>query len=134
MVRSNSLNNNNLENNTIDILKKEYFNDDTNTFITKLSVEKEPKKECWNSNDIKRNKKRLKLRQLKIYENNKNIIDADRKVYIDCLYSKVKTKIEPDKLIYGHIDKTTFELQRESSYKKVKKFESLIDKIVKTQV
>ena len=134
LVRSNSLNNNIFENNTIDILKKEYFNDDTNTFITKLSVEKKPKKDVWNINDIKRNKKRLKLKQLKIYENNKNIINMDQKVYIDCLYSKVKEKIEPDKLIYEHIDKTTFELQRESSYKKVKKFESLIDRIVKTQV
>ena len=134
LVRSNSLNSNNLENNTIDILKKEYFNDDTNTFITKLSVGQEPKKEIWKSNDIKKNKKRLKLKQLKIFENNKNIINIDQKVYIDCLLSKVKEKIEPDKLIYEHIDKTTFELQRESSYKKVKKFESIIDKIVKTQV
>ena len=61
-------------------------------------------------------------------------MNIDQKVYVDCLFSKVKEKIEPEKLIYDHIDKTTFELQRESSYKKVKKFESIIDKIVKTQV
>ena len=134
LVSSNSLNNNNLENNTIDILKKEYFNDDINTFITKLSVEKEPKKEIQKSHDIKRNKKILKLKQLKLFEINKNIINNAQKVYINCLLSKVKEKIEPDKLIYEHIDKTTFELQRESSYKKVKIFESIIDKIVKTQV
>ena len=134
LIRSNSVNNNNLENNTIDILKRDYFKDDTNTFITKLSVGKESKKKAWNSNDIKNNKKRLKLKHLKLIENNKNIMNIDQKVYVDCLFSKVKEKIEPEKLIYDHIDKTTFELQRESSYKKVKKFESIIDKIVKTQV
>ena len=116
------------ENNTIDFLSE-----DVNTFITKLSVEKQDKKEVLDKNDNSNNKKRLKIKRLKLFENNKNIINHDQKVTIDCLFSRVKENIEQNKLVYKNIDKTTFEAQKEPSYKKVKKFESIIDKIIKTQ-
>ena len=129
IVKANTLTNSESDNITVDFVRKDSVIDDGNTFITKLSVDIEPKKE--NPDNIKQ--KRIKLKKLKLFENNKNIINYDQKVTIDCLFSRVKENIEQDKLVYNHIDKTTFELQKEPTYKKVKKFESIIDKIIKTQ-
>ena len=127
-LKANILTNSESDNNTIDIFRRDII-EDGNTFITKLSVENESKKQKIDNT----NKKREKLKELKLFENNKNIINYDQKVTIDCLLSKVKENIEQDKLVYNNIDKTTFELQKEPTYKKVKKFESIIDKIIKTQ-
>ena len=117
----------NSESNTIDILKKDSFNEDTNTFLTKLNIEKIEKKETSHIDDkkIKNSKKNI------FFERNKNIINYDKKITVDCLKSNVESKILQKKLLYKYIDKTTFELQKEPLYKKVKKFEALIDKIIK---
>ena len=75
----------------------------------------------------------MEIKKNYLYEKNKNIINYDQKIAIDCLYSNVNANIEPNKLIYKSIDKTTFELQKEPSYKRIKKFESIIDKVIQTQ-
>jgi hypothetical protein len=117
------------DNMNIDILKKEFLSEDnTNTFITKVDLPKE--------NDIIKTKcdttkKNSKIKNLKLYEKNKNIISHDSKVTIDCLYPSIRTEIDHNKLVYDSIEKTTFQLQKEHSYKKVKEFESKIDKILK---
>ena len=129
ILKANTLTNSESDNITVDFVRKDSVIDDGNTFITKLSVDIEPKKEIPDTIS----KKRIKIKKLKLFENNKNIINFDQKVTIDCLFSRVKENIEQDKLVYNHIDKTTFELQKEPTYKKVKKFESIIDKIIKTQ-
>ena len=130
LITSNSQNDNSdSENNanSIDILKKNFISEDnSNTFITKLNI---PKKETLN---VAENIKKIKKLKNKIkFERNNNIINHDQKITIDCLRSNYDSKIQQKKLLYKYIDKTTFELQDEPLYKKVKKFESLIDKIIK---
>ena len=131
-IKSNSYSNSiDSDNMSIDILKREFFNEDKNTFLTKMTNNESKEISAYN-NDIS-TKKKVRLKNIKIYEKNKDIINHDQKVTIDCLYSNVRAKIEPNKLVYKSIEKTTFELQKEPSYKKVKKFESIIDKIMKNQ-
>ena len=130
IIKTNTVSASDSENNTVDVFKNDFFSEDKNTFITKLNVENEDKKEKKGNEN---NKKRIKLKKLKLFENNKDIIKYDQKVTIDCLRSKVKENIEHNKLIYKHINKTTFEAQKEPGYKKVKKFESIIDNIIKTK-
>ena len=124
---------NDSENNSIDLFQKEFLNEDKNIFLTKydkLDNEKDEKKEIEIDN---RNKKGIKFKNLKLFENNKNIINYNQKIYIDCLLSHVNSKLQNNKLFYKYINKTTFELQKDPLYKKVKKFETKIDELVKTQ-
>lgn len=121
------------DNMSIDIFKKELLNEEKNTFITRVNIPKKETIEISGYNSDISPKKNLKIRNIKLYEKNRNIITHDQKVTIDCLYSNVRAKIEPNKLVYKSIEKTTYQLQKEPSYKKVKKFESIIDKIIKTQ-
>ena len=140
----NSIDSDNL---SLEFIKK-FFSEDMETFITKANKKKNESKNTKDSNNTKDTnntkdnhinindiitKKNVKIKNMKMFEKNKNIINHDKKVTIDCLYSNVNSDIEPSKLIYNTIEKTTFELQKEPSYKKVKRFESIIDKIIKTQ-
>lgn len=70
---------------------------------------------------------------MKIYEKNKNIINQDKKITIECLYSNKICKVEPKQLLYNSIDKTAFQAQNQPSYRRVKKFENMIDKLLKSQ-
>ena len=117
------------DNMNIDILKNEFLSEDNNTFITKVDLPKEKDIIKTNCDTIQKNN--TKIKNLKLYEKNKNIISHDSKVTIDCLYPSIRTEIDHNKLVYKSIDKTTFQLQKEPSYKKVKEFESKIDKILK---
>ena len=145
-LKTNSRNSIDSDNVSVEFIKK-YFSEDNDTFITKTNISKDENKNTKDSKDTKNtkdksggtitdiiNKKNVKIKNLKIYEKNNNIINHDKKITIDCLYSNVNSNIEQNKLIYNNkIEKTTFQLQKESSYKKVKHFESIIDKIMKTQ-
>lgn len=135
LIKGNTITNSiDSENNkSIDVTQKDISIDDNNTFITKLNIEKEKKENKGLSeynNDISKSKKKYNL---KLYENNKNIINHDQKITVDCVCSNYISKIEPEKLVYKSIDKTAFEVQNEPSYKRVKKFENKIDKIIKSQ-
>jgi hypothetical protein len=133
--KTNSLNDsiNSLNKSISDIFNNDDFNEDKNTFITKLKTETNKDKEKikminrYNS-EIKRKKNNIRLN---IYENNKNIINHDQKVSIDLIYSNSLCKIEPNQLLYNSINKTNFEVQNQPSYKRIKKFEKTIDKIIK---
>lgn len=122
------------ENNSVmtDVFKKD-FSEDTNTFITKVDADKpkEIKKETsiFNSEIVKKRKNN----DMKIYEKNKNIINQDKKITIECLYSNKICKVEPKQLLYNSIEKTAFQAQNQPSYRRVKKFENMIDKIMKSQ-
>ena len=124
---------NSLNKSISDFLKNDVFNEDKNTFITKLKTETNKEKEevkvinRYNS-EIKRKKNKISLK----YENNKNIIDHDQKVSIDLIYSNSLCKIEPIQLLYTSINKTNFEAQSQPSYKRIKEFEIIIDKIIKS--
>ena len=129
---TNSINNSvDSDNMNIDMLKKEFLSEDNNTFITKLDLPRDELKDNIKTNCEIMPKNNLKIKNLKLYEKNKNIISHDSKVTIDCLYPSIRTEIEHNKLVYKSIEKTTFQLQKEPSYKKVKEFESVIDKILK---
>jgi hypothetical protein len=118
-------------NTVFDNYKKDYYNEDKNTFLTKLNLSDNGRQDINGLSCENRPKKRnINLKNLKLLEMNKNIINRDQKITVDCLYSSV-TKIEPKKIFCKPIDKTTFQLQNEPSYQKVKKFESMIDKIIK---
>lgn len=101
-----------------------------NTFITKISINKKVNEKSSTIPKIYKIKNKLKK---KFLEKNKNIMNYDQKINIDCLYSNVISKLEHNKLVYKSIDKTTFEIQKEPSYKRVKKFESIIDKVIKNK-
>ena len=112
--------------------KKNNINEDSNTFITKVNINKEEKQDLEND-IISIQENNLKERNSSLFKRNKKIINHDQKVSVDCLYSKAVSKIEHKKIIYKSIDKTTFELQKEPSYKRFKQFESIIDKVIKTK-
>ena len=119
-----------------EIFKNDDFNEDKNTFITKLKTEANNHKDKeeikvinrYNS-EIKRKKNNIRLNT---YENNKNIINHDQKVSIDLIYSNTLCKIEPNQLLYNSINKTNFEAQNQPSYRRIKKFEKIIDKLIKS--
>jgi len=138
MNKTNTLNDsvNSLNKSISEIFKNDEFDEDKNTFITKLKTEANKEKEerkminRYNS-EIKKNKNKNNIR-LNIYENNKNIINHDQKVSIDLIYSNSLCKIEPNQLLYNSINKTNYEVQNQPSYKRIKKFEKIIDKIIKS--
>ena len=129
-IKKNTLSDNDFQYETIDNYKKNNFNDDTNTFITKLNVDTDGKQTLKNDT-ISKQENNSKKKDL--FEKNKNIINYDQKVSIDCLYSNVISHLENKKLVYKSIDKTTFELQKEPSYKRFKNFESIIDEVIKNK-
>ena len=67
----------------------------------------------------------------KIKKNNSQIININKKIYINCLLSKVNEKLKKEKLFVDKNKKTIYELDKESSYRRVKKFEDFINKLYK---
>ena len=128
----NSLSDYDFEYESLDNSKKININEDGNTFITKVNIDNDEKQNLKND-FISIQENNLKIRNNDLFNKNKNIINHDQKVSVDCLYSKAISKLEPKLLVYKSIDKTTFELQKESSYKRFKKFESIIDKAIKNK-
>ena len=53
---------------------------------------------------------------------------------MDCLYSEIISNLDKNKIIYNPICKvkTNYAITKEPSYKKIKKFETMIDNIIKT--
>ena len=117
-------------NNTIEIMKNTY-EDDSNTFLTKLNnYNTTIKKE--NGFDIS---KLIKTR-CSLSDNNRNneqIILNDSNISIHCLLSKVQKNISLKKILYKYIDKTLYELEKDPMYRKVKEFEENTEKILKNE-
>ena len=113
-------------NNTIELMKDTY-EDNSNTFLTKLKNYNIPEKK---ENDIsKLIKKKSSMSDINI--NNKQVITNDRKIGIHCLLSKVQKDISLKKILYKYIDKTLYELENDPLYKRIKEFEENIEKIMK---
>ena len=134
IIKKNPLSDYDFEYESFDNSKKNNINEDnnTNSLITKINIDKN-EKQTLNNDFISIQENNLNIKNDDLFTKNKNIINHDQKVSIDCLYSKVISKLEPKILVYKSIDKTTFELQKESSYKRFKKFESMVDKLIKTK-
>ena len=64
-----------------------------------------------------------------IKKNNNKIIDKDKNIYINCLLSKVQSKLNRDKIFYRNNGKTIYELDKEFSYRRLKRFENIINKL-----
>ena len=66
---------------------------------------------------------------LSIKKNNYKRLDINNKIYINCLLSKVQTELDIDKIVYKNNGKTIYELDKELSYKRLKKFENIINRL-----
>ena len=126
-----------LEKNSINKISfKKESKDNEKSFITRLEIKKnnydESKDNSKTENKMLKNKKRIFSH---LIDKNKNIINHDQKIFVDCLYSDIISNIDKNKIIYNPIGnvKTNFAITKESSYKKIKKFESEIDNIIKFQ-
>ena len=67
----------------------------------------------------------------KIKKNNSQIININKKIYINCLLSKVGEDLKKEKIFLDKNKKTIFELDKESSYRRIKKIENIITKLYK---
>lgn len=126
-----------LEKNSINKISfKKESKDNEKSFITRLEIKKnnydESKDNSKTENKMLKNKKKIFSH---LIDKNKNIINHDQKIFVDCLYSDIISNIDKNKIIYNPIGnvKTNFAITKESSYKKIKKFESEIDNIIKFQ-
>ena len=117
------------------ILLKGEDNNSKNAFITRIPIKKNRNDEP--NENIKKNDNILKPRTRVfsyLFDENNNIIKHDQKVFVDCLYSEIISNLDKNKIIYNPIGKvkTNYAITKEPSYKKIKKFETMIDNIIKT--
>lgn len=73
-------------------------------------------------------------RNLNLPENqqiNSKIINKDRKIYIDCLLSKVDSDINTKKIFPKNYGKTIYNLQKDSSYLRIQNLDNIFSKIMK---
>ena len=117
------------------ILLKGEDNNSKNAFITRIPIKKNRNDEP--NENIKKNDIILKPRKRVfsyLFDENNNIIKHDQKVFVDCLYSEIISNLDKNKIIYNPIGKvkTNYAITKEPSYKKIKKFETMIDNIIKT--
>ena len=109
------------------------------TFITKINIKTKSKIADESKQPKGTMKETIKIVKPKkiVFSNllnkNKNIMEHDKKIFVDCLYSKVLSTIDENNLIYNPLGntKTNYAITKEPSYHKIKKFESIIDDIIK---
>ena len=66
-----------------------------------------------------------------IKKNNTQIININKQINVNCLLSKVNENLKREQLFLDINKKTLYELEKESSYRRVKKFEDFINKLYK---
>ena len=115
-------------NNTIEVIKNTY-EDESNTFLTKLNSYSSPAKK-ENKFDITGFiRTRCSLSEINRY--NEQIINDNKKVGLHCLLSKKQRDINLKKILYKYIDKSIYELEKDPIYIKIKELEKNIIKILK---
>ena len=67
----------------------------------------------------------------KIKKNNSQIININKKIFINCLLSKVGEDLKKEKIFLDKNKKTIFELDKNSSYRRIKKIENIVTKLYK---
>ena len=108
---------------SFDLGKDDNNNKSSQTFLTKLKVN--------NDNlDISKIMNRHNYLIWSIKKNNHKIIDKDKNIYINCLLSKVESELNRDKILYKNNGKTIYELDKEFSYKRLKRFENIVNKFI----
>ena len=100
-----------------------------NTIDTQRKPSIIPNLKLSNNEDKSHLSKRYYNFLLNIKKNNNQIIDINRNIIVNCLISKIGKNLRRDKIIFDKNKKTIFELEKESSYRRVKKFENFINKL-----
>lgn len=131
-IENKKINNENSDSglNTIDIIKDTY-EDDSNTFLTKLQNYNISEKKDNEFDVSKLIRKRYSLSELK--RSNDEVISNDKRIGIDCLMSKVQKEINIKKILYKYIDKTLYVFEDDPAYKRIKEFEKKLIKILKNK-
>ena len=107
--------------------------EDTNTFLTKLNINNN------NKFDIKeKNIDRIKLFNSKrsmseVNRRNKEIIDNNNDIKMDCLISKIDQNINIKKILYKYLGKSIYELQKDPAYIRLKNLEKKLIEILKKE-
>ena len=110
-------------------------NDNDNDYYYRVKKIKENNKEhlthsepnnAFNFNNIY--KRNLNLPNLKI---NKQIINNDEKIYINCLFSKINAKLNAKKIFKNYKVKTIYNIQEEDSYKRIHSLDMIFSKLMK---
>ena len=107
--------------------------EDTNTFLTKLNV---------NNKELSDNKEK-EMDMTKFINNrcslsdmnriNKEIIDNNKNIKIDCLMSKIEQNINIKKILYKYLGKSIYQLQKDPAYIRLKSLERKIIEILKKE-
>ena len=108
---------------THNINKNNHNNGRNRTFLTKMT-------KSTDNIDINKIIYRHNNEIWNIKKKNEGIIDIDQKIYINCLLSKVESNIQRDKIVYENNGKTIYEFDKEFSYRRLKRFENLINKLI----
>ncbi len=108
---------------TNNINKNNHINGRNRTFLTKMT-------KSTDNIDINKIIYRHNNEIWNIKKKNEGIIDIDQKIYINCLLSKVESNIQRDKIVYENNGKTIYEFDKEFSYRRLKRFENLINKLI----
>ena len=109
--------------------------DSSNLYITKLNVSKKPlfrRNSHSHLNISQFIKERCSISEMG--RKNKEIIDNNRKVCIDCLFSKFEEKINIKKIFYKYLGKSIYEYEKDPSYNRIKAFDKKINKLLKKNV
>ena len=105
--------------------KKEYYKCNSPVYLTHYDQNK-------NFNFINIYKRSLNLPG--INKNNNIIIDKDRKIYIDCLLSKVGSDINAKKIFPKNFGKTIYNLQKENLYIRIQNLDNIFSEIMKKKI
>lgn len=100
-----------------------------NTIDTQRKLTKIPNLKISKNEDKSHLSKRYYNFLLNIKKNNNQIIDINRNIIVNSIISKIGKNLRRDKIIFDKNTKTIFELEKESSYRRVKKFEDIINKL-----
>ena len=102
--------------------KKELFKSNSLVYLTYYDPNKN-----FNFNNIYKRNLNLMGNHIK----NNIIIDKDRKIYIDCLMSKVDSDINAKKIFPKNFGKTIYNLQKENSYIRIQNLDNIFSEIMK---
>lgn len=107
--------------------------EDTNTFLTKLNI----------NNREQLDNKEKEMDMTKFINNrcslsdmnriNKEIIDNNKNIKIDCLMSKIEQNINIKKILYKYLGKSIYQLQKDPAYIRLKSLERKIIEILKKE-
>ena len=107
--------------------------EDTNTFLTKLNVNN---KEQFDNKEKEMDMTKFINNRCSLSDMNrmnKEIIDNNKNIKIDCLMSKIEQNINIKKILYKYLGKSIYQLQKDPAYIRLKSLERKIIEILKKE-